>query len=225
MPHRPLLAVGSLWILSMVLGVHLWAQWNDAGAVAGGTQVLLMPLLALALWLDVSGPRPRLVRLTLVALGFSWLGDTVPRVLADDTAFLAMVGCFLVAQVVYSVAFWPYVERSVWRVGRIALAPYVAGTVVLVALCAGGAGAMLVPLLVYAAALVTMAVLATGVNPLVWAGGTVFVISDALIALEAFSDISVPHSGFWVMLTYACAQVMIVLGVEEHTARRSTVSA
>lgn len=220
---RPLLAVGALWVLSMVVGVHLWAQWSNAESTAAGTQVLLMPLLALALWLDVPAPRPRLVRLTLAALAFSWLGDAVPRLLDGDAAFLAMLGAFLVAQVLYIAAFRPYVDRSVLHVGRIALAPYAVGTVLLVVLCADGAGALLVPVLVYAICLVTMAVLASGVNALVWAGGTVFLVSDAMIALGAFSDLSLPHGGFWVMLTYVTAQVMIVLGVEEHAARHAAV--
>ncbi|WP_102508447.1 lysoplasmalogenase family protein [Sanguibacter massiliensis] len=64
---------------------------------------------------DAAGRRgrpPRLVELTLVALVFSWLGDSVPRLLDGDAAFLTMVSFFLVAQVVYIAAFWPARRRS-----------------------------------------------------------------------------------------------------------------
>ncbi|WP_157550822.1 lysoplasmalogenase [Nocardioides jensenii] len=212
---RPVLSVTLLGTLSAVTGVHLWAQWMEQDRVADGTQWLLMPLLAGALWLDSRPDRPRLARLTLVALLFSWLGDALPRFFSGDAEFLVMVGCFLLAQVTYIVAFRPYADRSVFHVGRVALAPYVVAVALLVALCADGAGSLLVPVLVYGACLGVMAVLATGVNPMVWAGGAVFLVSDGLIALGAFSEIEIAHDGFWIMLTYVVAQVLIVLGVEE----------
>ncbi|KQY56303.1 lysoplasmalogenase [Nocardioides sp. Root140] len=212
---RPLLSVALLGLLSAVTGVHLWAQWMAQGRVADGTQWLLMPLLAGALWLDTRSGRSRLARLTLLALVFSWLGDALPGFFSGDADFLVMVGCFLLAQLTYVNAFLPYADRSVLHVGRIALAPYVVFVIVLVTLCAAGAGVLLIPVLIYGGCLGAMAVLATGVNGLVWVGGTTFLVSDAMIALDAFSDLEIPHSDFWVMLTYVVAQVLIVLGVEE----------
>lgn len=209
------LALGGL---SAVTAVHLWAQWMEVARVSDPTQPLLMVLLALALWFATHAPRSALVRLTLVALGLSWLGDTAPRFASGDTAFLLMIGFFLLAQIAYIRAFLPYVARSVLHVDRIALAPYVVAVALLVVLCAPGAGSMLVPVLVYGLVLGTMAVLATGVNGLVWAGGATFLVSDGLIALNAFSDVDVAHNSFWVMLTYVVAQVLIVLGVQEQSA-------
>ncbi|KRF13938.1 hypothetical protein ASG90_14095 [Nocardioides sp. Soil797] len=212
--HR-LPVVLAMGALSAVTGVHLWAQWNDIDRISGPTQPLLMALLALALWTATEAPRATLVRLTLLALGLSWLGDTAPRFASGDTAFLLMIGFFLLAQVAYVRAFLPYADRSVLHVDRIALAPYAVAVVLLVAMCAQGAGAMLVPVLVYGVLLGTMAVLATGVNGFVWAGGATFLVSDGLIALDAFSEVDVVHNSFWVMLTYVVAQVLIVLGVLE----------
>ena len=84
----------------------------------------------------------------------------------------------------------------------------------LVAACAPGAGALLVPALAYGVAHGTMAVLAAGVNRLVSIGGALFLLSDAMIALGAFADwFTPPAEGFWVMATYIAAQVLIVLGV------------
>ncbi|WP_206064989.1 lysoplasmalogenase [Nocardioides sp. JQ2195] len=217
MPGHRLPVVLALAALSVVTGVHLGAQWMGVDRIADPTQPLLMALLAAALWFATEAPRTTLVRLTLVALGLSWLGDTAPRFASGDTAFLLMIGFFLLAQVAYVRAFLPYAARSVLHVGRIALAPYVVAVAVLVALCAPGAGALLVPVLVYGLVLGTMAVLATGVNPLVWAGGAMFLVSDGLIALGAFSDVEIAHDSFWVMLTYVVAQVLIVLGVQEPT--------
>ena len=196
--------------------VHLVAQLAGADSTADVTQWFLMPVLAAALWLSTSAPRTRLVCTTLVALGFSWLGDTAPDLADGDTAFLLMVGFFLLAQIAYIVAFAPFTTASVLRRHRRLVAGYVLAVVLLVVACAPGAGALLVPALVYGAALGTMAVLAAAVNRLVAAGGALFLLSDAMIALGAFADwFTPPAEGFWVMATYIAAQVLIVLGVRD----------
>jgi uncharacterized membrane protein YhhN len=213
LPHRPAarLLLGALAVLT---AVHLVAQLTGPPALTDITQVALMPLLAGALWCETSAPRDRLVTLTLVALGLSWLGDTAPKLTSGDASFLVMVGFFLLAQVAYILAFWPFRARSVLHVHRVRLLAYLAVVVALVAVCAAGAAAMLVPVLVYGACLGTMAVLATGVNRLTAVGGALFLVSDGLIALDAFvTGFALPAQGFWVMSTYVAAQVLLVAGV------------
>lgn len=202
--------------------VHLAAQvvGDRAGAVADLTQVLLMPLLAGVLWCGTSVPRGRLVTLTLAALALSWLGDTLPKPFGGDAAFLVMIGFFLLAQVAYVVAFAPYRARSVLHVHRVRLVGYVVVVLALVLACAGGAGALLVPVLVYGACLGTMAVLATGVNRLTAVGGGLFLVSDGLIALDVFVPaFGLPAQGFWVMATYVAAQSLLVAGALLEQAR------
>ncbi|MFJ1510565.1 lysoplasmalogenase [Cellulosimicrobium funkei] len=207
--------------LALLILVHLAAHLLGAETLADTSQWFLMPVLAGCLWLatrrhadgDRPGRRSRLVRLTLVALGFSWLGDTAPDLADGDTAFLVMVGFFLCAQVVYTIAFWPYRAGSVLR-RPLALVPYGLALLALVVACAPGAGPLLVPVVVYGVCLVTMAVVATGVDRLAAVGGAVFLLSDALIALNAFAPwYDLPGHGFWVMLTYVVGQVLLVLGV------------
>ena len=73
---------------------------------------------------------------------------------------------------------------------------------------------MLVPVLVYGACLGTMAVLSTGVNRVTAVGGALFLVSDGLIALDAFvPGFGLPVQGFWVMATYVAAQALLVAGV------------
>ena len=129
-----------------------------------------------------------------------------------------MITFFLLAQVAYITAFWPFRGRSVLHVRRPLLLVYLAVVAALVAACAAGAGALLLPVLVYGACLGTMAVLATGVNRLTAVGGALFLVSDGLIALDAFaSGFDLPAQGFWVMSTYVAAQVLIVAGVLTRT--------
>ncbi|MEG3615273.1 lysoplasmalogenase family protein [Isoptericola haloaureus] len=215
---RPLLSPGAARVAAGAFAalavVHLAAQLLDAAAVANSTQWLVMPALAVVLWCTTAAPRPRLVRLVLVALGFSWVGDTLPDLFTGDAAFLAMVGGFLVAQVAYAVAFWPYRRESVLHRRRGVLLAYVALAVVLVALCLPGApGVLAAAVVVYAVCLAAMAVLATGVHRLAWLGGALFLVSDAMIALGAFADVVPPQSGFWIMLTYLAGQALLVAGV------------
>lgn len=200
-------------VAAAVTLVHLVTQFVAPNSwLAGGTQVLLMPALAAVLMTAAPRPLSRLVRLALLALFFSWLGDTVPRFVEGDGGFLAMVGFFLLAQVVYAVAFWPWRDRSVLRRPAL-LAPYVVGVLALVGYVGAHAGSMIAPVTVYGIALATMAVLATGLGRVAAVGGLVFMLSDSLIALRAFAGLDLPASGFWVMLTYVAAQALLVRAV------------
>lgn len=198
--------------------VHLAAQWTDASGLAAITQVLLMPLVAAWLWTRTTpGPRSRLTALVLVALGFSWLGDAVPRLLEGDAGFLAMIGFFLVAQVIYSVAFWPQRGASAWGRAPWTLGIYGAVLVGVVVLCAQEAGPLLPAVVVYAAVLATTSVLAWGLGPVAGVGGVIFLVSDAMIALGAFAPtFDPPQRGFLVMLTYVAAQVLLAHATAVH---------
>ncbi|CAL9443804.1 hypothetical protein SUDANB121_02315 [Nocardiopsis dassonvillei] len=212
-PREPLPRV-FLALFVLTAAVHLAVQAVGAEAWSRPTQALLMPLLAAFAWTAAPPPRGRLVRLVAVALFFSWLGDTAPALASGDAAFLVMVGFFLVAQVVYIVAFAPWWGQGPLRSNRTLLVPYAVVVAGLVALCAPGAGPLLVPVLVYGLLLGAMAVLSLGVHRWTAVGGALFLLSDGLIALRAFSPgFDLPLSGFWVMLTYTAAQALIVLGV------------
>ncbi|QAY71919.1 lysoplasmalogenase [Xylanimonas protaetiae] len=187
-----------------------------------------MPPLAAALWTATAPPRPRLVQLAVVALLCSWAGDTVPSFVPGDAAFPAMMGVFLCAQLVYVAAFWPYRDRSVLRRARGVVALY---AVVYLAVVVGAsqglppgpaAVVMVVGLVVYGAALVTMAVLATGVDRLAAAGGAVFLVSDGLIGLaqglpETVDALPPGGHAFLVMLTYVVAQTLLAAGVRRRS--------
>lgn len=219
-PSRKPVVVAAGATFAVVAAAHLVAQLVGTDGTAGSnhvadvTQWFLMPLLALTLWLAADGVRAtRLVRPTLAALALSWLGDTAPDAVGDDLSFVTMLGFFLLAHVCYLVAFWPLRGDGVLG-RRPALAiPYAAAFVALVVVCAPGTGALLVPTIVYGAALTAVALLST-FDRLAAIGGALFLLSDSLIALDAFVDgYALPAHGFWVMLTYVAAQALIAAGV------------
>jgi len=194
--------------------VQLSAEWTGAQDVARVAQWLLMPTLAAVVASATRWPRGHLVTWVLVALGFSWLGDLVPSLVGDDAAFVVMVGFFLLAQVAYVVAFAPHVRRSVVYRRPLLLLPYAAVLVGLVAACAPGADSLLVPVAIYGGVLTAMAVLATGLGRLATVGGAIFLLSDSLIALDAFvPSWDLAEQGFWVMLTYVVGQGLLASAV------------
>lgn len=197
----------------VVAAAHLISQLVDPdGAFESATQILLMPALAAVLTTSTATPT-RLSRIVLIALGASWLGDSVPRFLAGDPGFLAMVGCFLVVQVAYIVGFAPYRSKSVpWCEWRCRL-PYLAAFAGLIAWCVPSAGVLAPPVILYGGALTIMALLAPGLSATAGLGGALFMASDGLIALHAFPGVTLPAHDFWVMLTYLVGQGLIVAAV------------
>lgn len=218
---RPALTFSkTLKILSVLFGVnavvHLAAQLLDHDQLSDITQVLLMPLLAAGVLVASRSPRSRLVKLLLLSLFFSWLGDALPRLMSGDAGFLTMVGFFLLAQFVFIAALWPYRKSSV--IGSpVFLVPYVAFFVMLLAVCGPKAGGLLGPVVVYGLALMTMAILSTGLGTLAGVGGAIFFISDALIAVRSFGEIRLPEHGFLVMSTYIAAQLLLAIAFVRHS--------
>lgn len=194
--------------------VHLGAQLAGASSLAGRSQWFLMPALALVVAAWTARPRTRRVRLVLLALGLSWLGDTVPDLVPEGVSFLVMVGFFLLAQICYITAFVPGARRSSIVREPARAWPYALAFVVLVVLCAPGAGSIIGPVIVYGACLTMMAVLATGLGRIGGIGGAIFLVSDSLIALGAFAGgFVLPVPGFWVMSTYLVGQGLLAVAV------------
>lgn len=216
----------ALLALVVVSLAHLGAQVAAPdGVVADVSQIVLMPALLWVLLTSTPNPKSHLVRLVAAALALSWLGDTLPRFIADgsDLGFGLMLGSFLLAQLTYVVAFAPFVGRSIVRTRPGLLLPYVLVLAVVIAVTAGGAGAFFPAVVLYGLVIMAMAVLATGIDVVATTGAILFLISDGLIAISAFATLQLPLHGFWVMLTYIVGQTLIALAVAHHdrVARRA----
>ena len=156
-----------LLALAFVTAFHFGAQLLGEKPVAAMTQALLMPLLALWLFMATRAPRSRTAQLALLALGFSWLGDTAPRLVSRDAAFLTMLGFFLVAQVLLVLALLPHREHSVLRgtptVSRVLLGAAL-GLCVATLLGFGRHGPLAASVVCYASSIIAMALLATALG-------------------------------------------------------------
>lgn len=204
-------AAGALTAYGAVSVLHLGSQLAGNEPVANVTQWLVAPLLALSL-VAQTRLRSRLARFTAGGLAWSWIGDTVPDLVPASVTFVVLMLSFLVAHILFIVAFWPWRRESLlhsrtrWTYGVVA--------VVMVAVCAPEAGPLTVGIAGYAGALALMALLAAGIDRLALLGGVLFLVSDGLLAVGEFvPSVDVPQSGFWVMATYLGALALLTVGV------------
>jgi len=173
----------------------------------------LLTALSLYFFLETRSHRTRRAVIFQIALVFAWLGDVL---LMRNDGFLAGLGAFLVMQVLYAWVFWkkPKYTNAGAMVG-------IVGYAVLVFMnCQPGLGNLLLPVLVYLAVVVAMALAAFSRRGHVSAasfrfvagGAVLFVLSDSFIALTRFGG--GPLALDWlVMPSYAAAQYLIVEGV------------
>ncbi|MFE6283758.1 lysoplasmalogenase [Streptomyces sp. NPDC057877] len=211
-PRVPLVA----FCLAVAVDLASLAGGFDAGHLAA--KPLLMPLLAAHAHLS-GAPRP-----LVVALLFGWGGDLL--LLSDaEPAFLAGMASFAGGHVCYLVLF----SRHGTPRARAVLVGYVVVLAVTVSLLWPGLPADLrVPVAGYSLLLTAMAYGATRLGPVAAAGGALFLLSDTLIATGVADWPQLPAPDFWVMLTYAAAQYLLVrgtLGTLGATAHRRPVPA
>ena len=163
---------------------------------------LLMPALLVCVLVQGDARRYRWLVLGLV---FATVGD----IAIDVTLEAGLVG-FLVMQACYIVGFvrlgaaqaasarWAALGYAlVWASANLVLGPSL--------------GELQVPVLVYSAALCTMAALGAGVNARVGIGAALFLISDTLIACGV-ADVDFAGRSALVMPTYLAGQYLIATG-------------
>ncbi|MGQ4488891.1 lysoplasmalogenase [Streptomyces sp. 372A] len=192
---RPLLVAFLVACAVDLAGVLTGPDWLHLGA-----KPLLMPLLA---GYALARRAPRLL---IAALLCGWAGDVL--LLADsDLAFLVGMAGFAAGHVCYLVLF----GRA-----RGALLPALAYaavlTVFLVLLWDGLPAGLRVPMAGYSLLLTAMAYRSGVLGRYAATGGALFLLSDALIATGIADRPQLPASGFWVMLTYVAAQLLLTLG-------------
>ena len=212
------------WLLAYVVVslVNIASGLLEATVVNVGTKALLMPLLLAYFTACLDGLEHRLVRWVTAALVFSWVGDLL--LIGDgDLFFVLGVAAFLGAQICYIVGFRPYAALGPLRTRPWLVLPYLLYGAVLLALLLPDLGGLAVPIVVYAAALVTMAVLATGVSPSTAVGAILFLLSDSLIALTGVTDLLPDAAGSLIMPTYIVGPLLIVVGVLQNLGRLSGV--
>ncbi|WP_406448704.1 lysoplasmalogenase [Streptomyces sp. NBC_00876] len=195
------------WVRPLLAAFLVACAVDLVGVLAGSDTVhlvakpLLMPLLA-----GYAAAR-RGPRLLIAALLCGWTGDVF--LLADaDLAFLIGMGGFAAGHICY---------LRLFGRARGALLPGIGYAVLLtvfVALIWNGLPAGLrIPMAGYSLLLTAMAYRSGVLGRYAATGGALFLLSDALIATGIADWPQLPAPDFWVMLTYAAAQLLLTLGV------------
>ncbi|SDK85578.1 lysoplasmalogenase [Streptomyces indicus] len=194
-----------LWAFGAALAgdlLSLLADWDPGHMVC---KPLLVPLL-MAYAYVCGAPR-----LLLTALFFGWTGDVLLMFDADP-AFLAGMGGFAVGHVCYLVLFARQGTSRPYT--ALLAAAYGLVLAVTLALMWGDLpGDLQVPVAAYSLLLTAMALRAARIGLVAGVGGALFLLSDTLIATGLAEWPQLPRPDFWIMLTYAAAQALLVKGV------------
>jgi uncharacterized membrane protein YhhN len=184
-------------------------------------KALIIPVLFILYLRLIKGYITTFHRMILSALVFSWLGDiTLQLQERNDMFFMIGLSCFLLAQVMYLIAFFSTKGENVLVLKKFYLiVPVILYGVILIYILYDGLGDMKIPVIIYAAVILTMLTSALNrekkVNKqsyiLVLVGAILFVFSDSLIAINKFGYPFI-LSRIAIMTTYITAQYLIVIG-------------
>jgi len=205
-----------LWIgfvpFALVSVIHVVALAIGADAIAGPTKLLLMPLLAVAVFWGGRGSRwGTTYTLLFTAIALSWIGDGAGTFMPGAPTVPMMLLFFGLAHLCYIWLFWrviPVQRVPVWAI------LYGIWWVALLAILWPHLGGLLIAAAIYGLVLGGTAVAASRCHPLVAIGGAFFLASDTILAFRLFTPEVMPDwTSPLVMLTYCLGQGLIATGV------------
>jgi uncharacterized membrane protein YhhN len=172
------------------------------------------------LFIKTSKPLTKPIKnLTILALAFSLLGDVLLMFVDKSPHFFTMgLVAFLIAHIMYILLFLKHRNKDCSPYGFIILLLTYGAS--LFYFLKEDLGAMLIPVLIYTIAILSMATSAylrkDKVNVLsygfVFLGAISFLISDSILAINKFYQ-PLLWSNYSIMITYALAQYLIVIGI------------
>lgn len=158
-------------------------------------------------------------KITVLALVFSVLGDVLLLFVDISPHFFTLgLVAFLTAHIMYILLFLKHRNKQKSPFGFIALLLIYAAS--LFYFLNGNLGDLFIPVIIYIVVILSMATTAylrkDKVNilsyGLVFFGALFFLISDSILALNKFYE-PIPYSNISIMVTYALAQYLIVIGI------------
>lgn len=200
----------------IVLAVELFAKITFNYQIELFAKPLLMPILIAWYWANIQ-QKTKTEWFIFAALIFSCLGDIF--LLPQLDVFIAGLGSFLVAHVLYIFAFKQKISFSN-PIKLIGALPYLGLAVGMLVLLNPYLGELQIPVIIYTSIIALMGLFALNrlgfVNTPSFAyvliGATSFMLSDSMIAINKFYY-PFELSGFLIMLTYAVGQFLIVKGM------------
>ncbi|SNS96389.1 Uncharacterized membrane protein YhhN [Ekhidna lutea] len=209
------------WIYIIVSFANVIAKIIPSEDLDQFTKPMLMPLLMFYVYRSSIGKTTKRILLVSGALFFSWLGDVALMYQANEAFFIAGIGLFLVAQIIYVIV----LRTSAYQkpsFNLVQVIPFLAygGALFFVLLPAGD---FTIPISIYGVVILTMVIMArlregnTSQESfrLALYGSILFVLSDSILAFNAFHT-AIPYAGVFIMSTYCAAQLLLVKGLLKH---------
>lgn len=200
-------SVGVLVVLAVVSVLELSAVAASNTILEHSTKPLLMPLLMVFVLIEVGWNAHPSIKLLVIGQFFSLLGD-VALMFDGDLWFGLGIMMFLVTHIFYIVGFFKLGAREGLRERRWVLFVYPAFWIIANAALWSGLGPLRIPIIVYSAFLVAMAMCSMSLGTLFGIGGSLFMISDLLIG-ETVAYGKFTGSGVLIMFTYIVGQTLI----------------
>lgn len=188
---------------------------------------LMIPLLLFYLT-AIEGQHNTPSKFIIGALVFSWFGDLLLMLQGQfEGLFIFGLGAFLIAHVCYIFGFrkakfdkTKETNRSFVH-ARLVFLIFIGGT--LIYMLYPSLGEMLVPVMAYTFVIISMAIAALFRRGwtvdksfiLVYSGALLFIMSDAMIAIDKFMN-PIVHARIVIMATYIAAQFLIIKGILIH---------
>lgn len=151
-------------------------------------------------------------KLMISALVLSAIGDVI-LALEGREMFVYGLGAFAVAHCFYIISF--LLNKVCFNCKRVFIAVlFFIYSLVIMSILGPYLKNMLAPVIIYISIITMMGVSATLAgrsNLYMITGGVMFILSDSIIAINMFLS-HVPHSSYWIMLTYFPAQFFIIFG-------------
>jgi uncharacterized membrane protein YhhN len=199
-PARGVLALyGALSVANIVL--------SDANVRVGDwiTKPLLMPTLAVFVVLVARASGATGLRAPLAGILFGGAGDAA--LIGHGTWFQVGMGCFAAGHIGYLAAAFRRGARQRRNVKF--MAAYAVVWLCLVAATWSGLGALRIPVVIYGALLMTMAMFTSALGRWPGLGAALFAVSDGTLALDIAKVSAIPHQWILIMPTYVLAQLFL----------------
>lgn len=188
-------------------------------AIAGTVKPALMPLLAATTLAAAGGGDSRGIRLLVLAQLLGFIGDTL-LLFPGFKPFIGGMAAFLLGHLCYISLFggqsWKRLRARTWIPALLVMGGIAGGLIYAI----GVEGDLLIPMCVYG--MVLMLLIFSGLMGifrcrggawlLVLTGALLFTFSDALIALETFSEQPASWIPATIMATYLAAQSLLAIG-------------
>ncbi len=203
-------------LLFAVLSIlHIILIIKGASSLTLFTKPLLIPTLLIA-YATATGLKNSFSRLFSTALIFCWAGDVL---LMKNEYFIYGLVSFLTGHIFYILAIATISGRHFIAQKPYLLVPVILYLAIFLWFLLPYLQALKIPVVLYALVINCFLVVCLNLFGKLprrtagyfFAGATLFVISDSLLAVNTFA-VPFPLSGAWVMLTYCAAQYLLVKG-------------